>query len=80
MKRYAASLNLVQLARNAPTIFNVHVPIFVASISSAAADPSLEVLKPPSSLFTSVYWSPSVEKRDIACSGTTRCTRSVAQD
>ena len=43
MKRYAASLNLVQLARNAPTIFNVHVPIFVASIWSALRDPSLEV-------------------------------------
>ena len=80
MKRYAASLNLVQLARNAPTIFNVHVPIFVASIWKLRCEIRWKFAKPPSSLFTSVYWSPSVEKRDIACSGTTRCTRSVAQD
>jgi len=43
MKRYAASLTLLQLARNAPTIFNVHVPAFVSSIWTALRDPSLMV-------------------------------------
>ena len=43
MKRYAASLTLMELARNAPTIFNVHVPVFVSSIWSALRDPSLMV-------------------------------------
>ncbi|ABO93925.1 predicted protein [Ostreococcus lucimarinus CCE9901] len=43
MKHYAAALTLTELARNAPTIFNVHVPIFISSIWTALRDPSLRV-------------------------------------
>ena len=43
MKHYAAVRTLSELARNAPTIFNVHVQIVVVAIWSALRDPSLQV-------------------------------------
>jgi len=42
-KHYAAALTLSELAHNAPTIFNVHVPVFVSTIWSALRDKSLSV-------------------------------------
>jgi len=42
-KRFAAALTLRELAANAPTVFNVHVPQFIKAVWPALHDPSLDV-------------------------------------
>ena len=42
-RRYAAVLILRELARNAPTVFNVHVPAFIDAIWPALRDQSLVI-------------------------------------
>ncbi|KAL8151366.1 LOW QUALITY PROTEIN: hypothetical protein V2J09_021174 [Rumex salicifolius] len=42
-RRFAAVLILKEMAENAPTVFNVHVPAFVDSIWVALRDPRLDV-------------------------------------
>ena len=42
-RRYAAVLILRELARNAPTVFNVHVPAFIDAIWPALRDPNVAV-------------------------------------
>ena len=42
-KRFAAALTLRELAANAPTVFNVHVPHFIKAVWPALHDPSLDV-------------------------------------
>jgi FKBP12-rapamycin complex-associated protein len=42
-RRYAAVLILRELARNAPTVFNVHVPAFIDAIWPALRDQSLTI-------------------------------------
>ena len=42
-RRYAAVLILRELAANAPTVFNVHVPAFIDAIWPALRDPRLTV-------------------------------------
>jgi FKBP12-rapamycin complex-associated protein len=42
-RRYAAVLILRELARNAPTVFNVHVPAFIDAIWPALRDSSLTI-------------------------------------
>ena len=42
-RRYAAVLILRELARNAPTVFNVHVPAFIDAIWPALRDQSLAI-------------------------------------
>ena len=42
-KRFAAALTLRELAANAPTVFNVHVPQFIKAVWPALHDASLDV-------------------------------------
>ena len=42
-RRYAAVLVLRELAENAPTVFNVHVPAFIDGVWGALRDPRLHV-------------------------------------
>ena len=42
-KQFAAALTLRELAANAPTVFNVHVPHFIKAVWPALHDPSLDV-------------------------------------
>ena len=44
-KRLAAVLILKELAKNSPTVFNVHVAVFIRSIWSGLRDPKLSVRK-----------------------------------
>lgn len=42
-RRFAAVLILKEMAENAPTVFNVHVPVFVDAVWVALRDPSVAV-------------------------------------
>eukprot|EP00850_Spirogloea_muscicola_P011604 SM000072S21238 [mRNA] locus=s72:583526:601430:+ [translate_table: standard] len=42
-RRYAAVLILKEMAENAPTVFNVHVPMFIDVIWAALRDPKLHI-------------------------------------
>ena len=56
-RRYAAVLILRELAANAPTVFNVHVPAFIDAIWPALRDPRMNVrLAAELARFASAWW------------------------
>ena len=72
-KRFAAALTLRELAANAPTVFNVHVPHFIKAVWQLRS--SLDVRLAVRVGFTSVFDGHRAKRRDIACNGIINCTK-----